>query len=309
MRDVRIITTAFGIGLEDRAAYYDKLWKDNGFNPTYCDVEEIYKNGGKGIDALVVGVEKFNKELIDLCPDLKVAHKFGVGLDNFDISYAESKGIKVMNMPGCNSSSVAELSIALMLDLSRRLTAQNNTFKGGQFIQQCAHNVVGKTVGIVGTGSIGCMVAEYMSGFKMNYLGYDPFENPKAKALGIKYVSIEELLQKSDFVTIHVPLMESTYHLINRERIALMKDDAIVINASRGGIVDDVALAEAVASGKLYGAGLDVYEGESHVLNPILAKEENIISTPHIASYCHETLRDMEVRLISNLYTFFEGQN
>lgn len=307
MINVSIITTAFGCGLDDRVSTYKEMWENSGFKATYCEVSEILENGGEGIQAMVVGVEQFNKKLIDCCPDLKVACKFGVGRDNFDIPYAESKGIKVLNMPGINSESVAELAIAFMLDLCRKITVQNNEFKNGKFNQICSHNMLGKTIGIIGTGSIGCLLAKYLKGFGMRYLGYDVYQNPEAIKLGIEYVSLDELVKESDFISIHVPLIESTYHLINESTISKMKSTAVVINASRGGIVDDIALAKAVSEGKIYGAGLDVFEGESHHLNEALSEVDDILCTPHIAAYTHETLRKMECTIIQVIKKAFEN--
>lgn len=306
MIKVCVITNAFGNGLSDRVLEYSKIWHENGFTEEYCDVATILKNGGLGIQALVVGVEKFDKNLIDCCPDLKVACKFGVGLDNFDIPYAEARGIKVLNMPGINSDSVAELAIALMLNISRKITFQNNEFKKGSFNQICSHNFIGKTIGIIGTGSIGCLIAQYSKGFGMRYLGYDAIINPKAATLGIEYVSLDELLEKSDFITVHVPLTPKTYHLIDEEQIKKMKKEAVIINAARGGIIDDNAIAKAVSEGRIYGAALDVFENESHELSSVLRTSE-IICTPHIAAYTHETLRKMEMAVIQKLADFFNN--
>jgi D-3-phosphoglycerate dehydrogenase len=298
MQKVAIITTAFGFGLQDRSEYYKGMFEQNGLESIYCTRDEII--GGKvDPDGVIVGVEKADRTFFKACRRLKVAMKFGVGLDNFDLKFAQENKIKILNMPGINSEPVAEMAIALMLNVSRRICEANYSYKSGSKAQFIAHTLVGKTLGIIGTGSVGQKVAELSKGFNFRYLGYDLLENENAKALGIEYVSFERLIRESDIISVHIPLTDQSYHIIGEKEFEQMKKDAIVINTSRGGVIDENALLSALERNQIRGAGLDVFEWNQ--LPSQISSLPNLICTPHISAYTHETLRKMEKTAISKI--------
>lgn len=298
MQQIAIITTAFGFGLQDRSGYYKGLFERNGFDSIYCTRDALIE-GRVDPDGVIVGVEKADRTFFEACKKIKVAMKFGVGLDNFDLEFARNNNIKILNMPGINSEPVAEMAIALMLSLSRRISEANYSYKSGSKAQFIAHTVVGKTLGIIGTGSVGQKVAELSRGFRFRYLGYDLFQNEKAKALGIEYVPFERLIRESDVITVHIPLTDQSHHIIGEKEFRQMKKDAILINTSRGGVVDENALLAALEHDQIGGAGLDVFEWKQPPAQ--ISSLPNLICTPHISAYTHETLRKMEETAISKM--------
>jgi len=253
--------------------------------------EELPNHVGD-LDAIIVrSATKVRKELIDAARNLKVIGRAGVGLDNIDVEYARSKGIKVINTPGATSISVAELTIGLILAVMRKIAyADRETRKGAWPKKKCKGiEMYGKTMGIVGIGRIGREVAKRAKAFGMRVIYYDVYRpsEEQERELGIEYRELDELLSEADVVSLHLPLTPETKHLINGERIAKMKDGAILINAARGGIVDEEALYEALKSGKLYGAALDVYENEP-LRESKLFELDNVVLTPHIGAQTKE---------------------
>lgn len=298
MHQIAIITTAFGFGLQDRNSHYERVFAEHGAESVYCTRDDLI-SGKFSPDGVIVGVEKADQGLFSACKKLKAAMKFGVGLDNFDREYAKSHNIKILNMPGINCEPVAEMAIALMLNVCRRICVASNSYKSGHKTQFISHTLVGKTLGIVGTGAVGQRVAELSKGFNFRLLGYDVVQNDKAKNLSIEYVPFEKLLRESDVITVHVPLTDQSYHLIGEQEMKLMKRDAIVINTSRGGVIDENALIVALEKNLIGGAGLDVFEWKQ--IPPEIEKLPNLICTPHISAYTHETLRKMEETAIAKL--------
>ncbi len=253
--------------------------------------EELPNHVGD-LDAIIVrSATKVRKELIDAAKNLKVIGRAGVGLDNIDVEYARSKGIKVINTPGATSISVAELTIGLILAVMRKIAyADRETRKGAWPKKKCKGiEMYGKTMGIVGIGRIGREVAKRAKAFGMRVIYYDVYRpsEEQERELGVEYRELDELLSEADVVSLHLPLTPETKHLINGERIAKMKDGAILINAARGGIVDEEALYEALKSGKLYGAALDVYENEP-LRESKLFELDNVVLTPHIGAQAKE---------------------
>lgn len=248
---------------------------------------EDLKGEIKGFDALVVRSRtKVTKGLIDSADRLKVIARAGAGLDNVDKEHAESKGIKVLNTPTANSLSVAELTLGLALALLRNVPKADRTTREGHWEKKTLKGmeVSGKRWGIVGFGHIGRLVAGLLSGFKCEILTYDPYVTEKeAVANGAKLVSLKELLRDSDIVSVHVPLLDSTKGLIGGEELSLMKETAIIINISRGGIIDEKALHDVLSKKKILGAALDVYEKEPPEGSPLL-ELENTVFTCHLGA-------------------------
>ncbi len=253
--------------------------------------DELPKHVGD-LDAIIIrSATKVRKEFIDAAKNLKVIGRAGVGLDNVDVEYAKSKGIKVLNTPGATSISVAELVIGLILAVMRKIAYADREMRHGKWPKKKCKGIemYGKTLGIIGIGRIGREVAKRARAFGMKIIYYDVFklDDRTANELGVEYRDLDDLIGEADVITLHVPLLPETKHMINAERIAKMKDGAIVINAARGGVVDEDALYEALKSGKLYGAALDVYEHEP-LKESKLFELDNIVLTPHIGAQAKE---------------------
>jgi len=234
---------------------------------------------------IVAGTETITKPIIDSCPNLKVISRYGVGLDNVDVSYAKSKNIKVY-ATSSPATSVAELTVTLILCLLRKITQMNNHC----WKPMMGNDLKGKKVGIIGYGHIGMKVAELLDNFGCSYYIYDP---------RYEFETFEEVITKSDIITLHVPLNEQTKHMISKEQFAKMKPNAMVINTSRGGVVDEYALYRALEKKQIAGAALDVYETEPY--SGKLIEFDNVILTPHIGSYTYEAREAMEKETIDNL--------
>lgn len=250
-------------------------------------------------DALVVRSRtKVTKEIIDAGKRLKVIGRAGVGLDNINLEAAKERGISVVNTPEAPSDAVAELTVGLMLSLARNIPLADRTMKEGLWIKKrlTGWQLKGKTLGIIGLGRIGRKVARIAKALEMNILIRDVIKIDHAflKEVEAKQVTLDELLQKSGVVTLHVPLITSTHHMIGRKEFKLMKEGAFIINVSRGSIVDEKALLEVLKSGKLGGAGLDVYEVEPPK-DFKLVKLPNVVCTTHVGAQTREAQKDAAV--------------
>ncbi len=249
-------------------------------------------NHVRDLDAIIVrSATKVRKEMIDAAEKLKAIGRAGVGLDNIDVEYAKSKGIKVINTPRATSISVAELTIGLILAVMRKIAYADREMRNGAWPKKKCKGIemYGKTMGIIGIGRIGREVAKRAKAFGMKVIYYDVYRPDESteKELDIEFRELNVLVSEADVITLHLPLTPETKHLINKERIEKMKDGAIIINAARGGIVDENALYEALKSGKLYGAALDVYENEP-LKESKLFELDNIVLTPHIGAQAKE---------------------
>jgi len=253
------------------------------------DEEELIKEIPK-YDALMVRSKtKVFSRVIDSASKgkLKVIGRAGIGVDNIDIKKCADNNIKVVNSPTGATESVAELAITLMLALSRKISIADSTMKKGEWIkkQLIGSEIFGKTLGLIGCGNIGKLTAKYAQNFNMSIIGYDPYismEDMKKDNI-IKIEKLDDLLKKSDYISLHLPHVESTHHIINDEMISKMKKTAFLINCSRGGTVDETALYNALKNGKIAGAGIDVYEKEPPIDNPLFSLD-NVILTPHIGA-------------------------
>ena len=274
-------------------------------------------NGAKGVDAILsVLTDKITPEVMDAgLPALKIVANFAVGYDNIDLGAAKQKDIMVTNTPGVLTETVAEHTFALMMAIARRIPEADKFARAGKFIAWGPELFLGidlcrKTIGIVGLGRIGSRVALHaVKGFEMRVLYYDPKPNPDfEKEFGAIYVAnIDELLPQCDFVSVHVPLLDSTRHLINEGRLKKMKPSAYLINTSRGPIVDEKALAQALKNGVIKGAALDVFEFEPEIA-PELKELDNVVLTPHIASATVGTRSKMAELAANNIIEALEGR-
>jgi len=257
-----------------------------------------------GFEVLIIRSRtKATKELIDASTDLKIIARAGAGLDNVDKKYAESKGIQVINTPTANLLSVAEMTLGLAIDLFRNISLANTSVKNGAWDKKAFRGVEisGKKWGIIGFGHIGQLLAGLLEGFKCELLAYDPYV-PKEVAgqYSVNLVSLKELMKEADIISIHVPLLDSTKGLIGAKELSLMKKDAIIINISRGGILDEKALYSVLKEGKIKGAALDVFEKEPPGNSPLL-KMDNTLLTCHLGAQTSDAQKRVGEQLVDNL--------
>ena len=246
----------------------------------------------KDIDVIIVRSRtRITKKVIDFAPNLEIIARVGVGLDNIDTVYAESKGIKVLNASEAAMNAVSELVIGHMIALARNIPRANDGIKNGKWLKKelIGSELRGKYLGIVGVGNIGRNVGRIAKCLRMNLLGYDlfPINQDYVREVGMIKTDLKTLLENSDFVTCHVPLTEKTRHLINSETLSYMKPTAFLINTSRGEIIDEESLFRALSDQRIAGAALDVFEIEPPT-NTNLLQLPNIICSPHIAAQTKE---------------------
>jgi len=261
----------------------------------------------KDIDGIIVGLDKITSNVLKNAKKLKVITKYGVGMDNIDIEEAEKLGIKITFTPGANKESVADLAFSLMLCLSRNVIKLDNIVRSNKWEKIVGYEVYGKTLGIVGTGSIGKSVAKRATGFDMKILAYDKYPDYDfADKIGMKYVDKKTLLEESDFITLHIPLSDETYHFIDEEEFNIMKNTAYIINTSRGGIINENALYNALKNKKIAGAALDAFE-EEPPLNSKLFELDNVILSPHCGASTKEATDRMGIMAVEGLISVLEG--
>lgn len=249
--------------------------------------DELEKTA-KDYDILVVRSRtKITKVIIDANPKMKIIARVGVGLDNIDVEYAKSKNIQVINAEVAAMNAVAELVIGLMLSLARSIHVADAAMKNGKWLKKELKGIElkGRYLGIVGVGKIGRRIGRIARGFGMNIIGYDvvPIDQQFAREVGLIATDLNTLLSSADFITLHVPLTDETKHLINEQRLGLMKKTACIINTSRGAVIDERALYKALKEGKIAGAALDVFEVEPPT-NMALIQLPNVVCTPHIGA-------------------------
>lgn len=258
--------------------------------------------------------DTIDAEVFDAVPSAKIFANYAVGYNNIDIEEAKKRGIVITNTPGVLTETVAEHTVAMILAVTQRIAEGDRFTRAGKYkgwapMLLLGMNLKGKTLGVVGAGRIGSVVANTMSaGFGMKIIYFDIKRNGKfEEATGGEFrESIEDVLKESDIITLHVPLLDSTKHLINIERLGMMKSTAYLINSSRGPVIDENALVEALCNKQIAGVALDVYENEP-MLADGLVELENVVLTPHIASATEETRAKMSEMAAQNIITFFEG--
>ena len=268
--------------------------------------------GKKGLLTMLTDV--VDREVIDRAPELKIIANCAVGYNNIDLRTAREKGIWVTNTPGVLTESTAELTLALILAVLRRLPqaelfTRAGKFQGWALDLWLGKDLAGAKLGLIGFGRIGRAVARRAAAFGAEILYHDParLSPDHERFYGARHLDLDELLRTADIVSIHASLGPGTHHLISREKLALMKRDAVLINASRGPIVDEAALAEALAAGRLWGAGLDVYEREPAIEARLLTLE-NVVLLPHIGSATYATRLKMAMTAARNLIQGLRGE-
>jgi D-3-phosphoglycerate dehydrogenase len=264
----------------------------------------------KEADIVIVGWSDITKNIIDSAKKLKMISIWATTCHYADLEAAKERGITVTHVPGYATEAVAEHVFALLLATARKLRMADKHVREGNFDWRPfgGRELAGKTLGIIGTGAIGCRVAEIAQAFRMKILGYDKYPNVKrAEEIGMKYVDLNTLLKESDFVTLHVTLTSETERLIGKKEIETMKNGAVIVNTSQGKVIDEKSLIDALKSGKLAYAGLDVFEEEPPAKDNPLFKLDNIILSPHVGFHTVEAARRCTDICIENVAKFLEG--
>ncbi|MEH0022212.1 MAG: phosphoglycerate dehydrogenase [Desulfobacter sp.] len=251
-----------------------------------------------GYDALAIrSATQVTDAVLEAATHLKVVARAGIGLDNVDIDAATKKGVAVMNTPGGNTVTTAEHAIAMMMALTRNIPRGTASLKAGKWDKKLlqGREISNKTLGVIGFGNIGSIAASLAKGLKMKVIVYDPnISSEHIQKAGFKYVTLNDLYARSDYITVHVPKMDSTIDLLDVEAFERMKDGVMVVNCARGGIVNESALYDAIVSGKVAGAALDVFSTEPPGENPLL-KLEQVIATPHLGASTMEAQTNVAV--------------
>ncbi len=266
----------------------------------------------RAADIVIVGWTNLTKNIIDSAKKLKMISIWATTCHYVDLEAARERGIVVTHVPGYATEAVAEHAFALLLAAIRRLPSADKHVRTGDFDWRPfgGSELAGKTLGIIGTGAIGCRVAEIAKAFKMQILGYDKYPNlKKAEEIGMKYVDLYTLLKESDFITLHVTLTSETEGLIGKKEIEAMKKGAVIINTSQGKVIDEKALIDALKSGKLSYAGLDVFEEEPPAKDDPLFKLDNTILSPHIGFHTVEAAKRCTDICIDNVVKFLGGHS
>lgn len=298
---------------EDKVMEMAQPFLEAGHEFLFCGepikTEEEKMERAKDADILIIANSPLTANVINAAENLKMISVAFTGVDHVDLEACEKKGVRVCNAQGYATDATGELTVALMLACLRNIVPYDKVVREGGTIHGYKHNTLkGKTIGIVGTGAIGRKVGELTKAFGCRLIGYDVAENQAAVDLGIEYRSLEEVFAESDIVTMHAPLIESTKHLVNKEKIGLMKETAILINCARGPLVDSQALADALNEGRIARAGIDVFEMEPPVPadHPLL-NAKNVILTPHVAFFSEESLAERVGIVCDNISAWLEG--
>ncbi|TPW28092.1 phosphoglycerate dehydrogenase [Martelella alba] len=267
------------------------------------DKEKLLEIIGQYDGLAIRSATKATEKLIEAATNLKVIGRAGIGVDNVDIPAASRRGIIVMNTPFGNSITTAEHAISLMLAVARQIPAADASTQAGKWEKSkfMGVEITGKTLGVIGAGNIGSIVCNRAIGLKMNVIAYDPFlSQERAEAIGVTKVEFDELLAKADFITLHVPMTEKTRGILGAEALAKTKPGVRIINCARGGLVDEAALAEAIKSGHVAGAGFDVFETEPATESPLFGLP-NVVCTPHLGASTTEAQENVALQVAEQM--------
>jgi D-3-phosphoglycerate dehydrogenase len=261
-----------------------------------------------GVSAALAGSEPYTRRVLDAFPKLRVIARAGVGYDAVDVTAATEKGVVVCTTPGTNHDSVAEHTFSLILGIARSVGWQNIRIKAGDWPRQVTQPLRGRVLGIAGLGRIGKAVAIRGAAFGMKLLAYEPYpDHAFAKQYNVTFVPFEKLLTESDYLSIHVPLTPESKHLICKKTLSMMKPGAFLINTARGGLVNEADLYEALKSGRIAGAGLDVFENEPPGKIPLL-ELDNVLATAHTAGVDVQSRDDMALSAAQSIIALSKGE-
>ena len=301
MHNIFIATSTFGVYSNEPINKLEYVYKAILSNPLARKLspDELIKYA-RNANGIIAGTELYTKEVLDELPNLKVISRLGVGMDNINQSAAKEKGVKIYKTQTTPALAVAELVLGLMLDLARKISHQNNLLKSGTWKKQMGNLLYRKTLGIIGLGVIGKTLVKLVKGLNFNILAFDLFQDEQfAKDHCVNYCDLDTLLSESDIISIHLNLTDETNQLMNAEQISKMKPESILINASRGEMINEEALYKALKEKKILGAGLDVFNKEPY--SGPLTTLDNVGLTPHIGSYAKELRIQMEIEAVENL--------
>lgn len=284
---------------EDGLAVFKEKGIEADFLPNITQ-EEILEKIHEYHGWVIRSRSRATEEIIARADNLRVIGRAGVGVDNVDTKAATEKGVIVMNTPGGNTTSTAEHTVSMLLSLARKIPMAYASMKEGKWDKKAFMGVelFGKTLGIMGLGRIGQLVVQRLKAFDMDVLGYDPFiSEERMRQLGVEACSVDEICERADFITVHTPLTPETRDLINSERISKMKQTVRIVNCARGGIVNEEALLEALKSGRIAGAALDVFSDEPLAEDHPYRQLDNIVITPHIAASTTEAQENVAIQV------------
>lgn len=283
-----------------------QIFKDRGIAADVkpgLDKDQLAEIVGDYDGLAIRSATKVTAKLLDRAKNLKVVGRAGIGVDNVDLAAATAKGVIVMNTPFGNSITTAEHAITLMLALARQIPAADASTQAGKWEKNrfMGVEITGKTLGVIGCGNIGSIVADRAHGLHMKVIAYDPFLSPERAAdLGVEKVDLDELLRRSDFITLHTPLTEKTKNVIDGRAIELMKPSVRIVNCARGGLVDEVAVRKALDSGRIAGAAFDVFAVEPATENPLFG-HPNVVCTPHLGASTTEAQENVALQVAEQM--------
>lgn len=300
-----LITTASFARTDDAPL---RLLKERGLKCTHLRSEtplskEEMKRQITGCAGVIIGTDPCDAEVMAASDQLRVVSRFGVGVDNVDQVYCRNHGIQFFRTVGVNADAVADNALSLMMACLRKTVAIDADVRNGKWYEPETFELNHKRLGLLGFGNIGAKVAKRAMGFDMEVMAYDPFRNEAlADCVNARYVdAVEDILKWADIISLHLPALPETYHLISADQLMMMKKGSVLINTARGGIVDEQALADALESGHLLGAGLDVFENEPIESDSRLLKLRNVTLSPHCSADTFETARKVSRAAAQNL--------
>lgn len=282
------------------------------FIKAQCKTEEEVIDQAKHVDAILNQYAPVSRRVIESLENTKIISRYGVGVNTIDLGAAKEKGITVANVPDYGMEEVSNHALALLLSWARKVTLLNNEVKKGNWdFKACVpiHRFNEQTVGVLGFGRIPRRFIEKVKPLGFKTAAYDPFVSAEEMAaVGVQKMELDEIIRESDFLSVHVPLIDDTFHLINEERLHQMKKTAVIINTARGPIIDEKALADALEKGIIAGAALDVTEDEPVSTNSPLLKMDNVIITPHSAWYSEEAMIELRKKAAKNIVHVLSGE-
>ncbi|MBT9607938.1 phosphoglycerate dehydrogenase [Microbacterium sp.] len=273
---------------------------------TQAELHELLQ----GADAAVAGVEVYDAEALQHADRLQIISRLGVGLDNIDLDATREREIRVVNVPGGNAAAVAELAIGFMIAVLRRMPEMDAATKAGRWDRFVGRELAGKAIGLIGFGAIAQLVARRLQGFDVEITAYDPFADESAAArLGVRLVATPaEAVADVDIVSVHAPHVPATHHIVDDALIAAMREGTILVNTARGGLVDQAALDRGLASGRIAGAGLDVFELEPTSADNPLFHHDNVVVAPHAAADSREAYERIGLATAQAIVDVFAGR-
>lgn len=288
-----------------------EFFKKNFFDLEVSESQDDLMSKIHDADALLFCFADINESVLRRAKKLKVAQRYGIGVDNINLDVATELGIAVSNIPDYCIDEVSDHAMSMILALNRTLTPHSNMVKNGKWKEVAKsdrfYRLRDATLGIIGFGRIGRRLSKKAQGFGLNVIAYDPYIKD-SQIDGVKMCSLDELLSISQMVSLHVPLNDETYHIIGKDQFELMPDDVILVNVSRGGLIDENILTDYLAQGKIKGVGLDVMEEEYPDANNPLFQFQNVIVTPHTAYFSQESNEELQIRACEQVFKVISGK-